>query len=226
MADIVLKDRSGNPVEYPGVEAIKVNTVDGGTQEFVASERVETTIDLDDEATNFANNDVVEVTPEAGTVFNKVNIPIPQNLTPENIAEGVDIAGIIGTLAAGGGVKIAAGTISAASIGTKVTHGLGVVPDVILAAALSTGGSGSLFIKNVWGASSALRALSGYPNAFVQQGCYYSGATLKPISINFNITTTDTTKPINNANAESFTLGSTTYPVLANTTWLAIGGLT
>lgn len=34
MADIVLKDRNGSPVEYPGVEKIKVNTVDGETVEF------------------------------------------------------------------------------------------------------------------------------------------------------------------------------------------------
>ena len=31
MADIVLKDRIGNSVEYPGVERVKLNTVDGET---------------------------------------------------------------------------------------------------------------------------------------------------------------------------------------------------
>lgn len=35
MSDIVLKDRNGNPVEYPGVDIIKVNTV-GGVQGYAA----------------------------------------------------------------------------------------------------------------------------------------------------------------------------------------------
>lgn len=225
MADIVLKDRNGNPVEYPGVERIKVNTVDGETAEFVYSGSIPEVLENLPIALDFSGGDQTVTAPD-GKVVKSAIIQKPDTLIPENIAEGVDIAGIIGTLAAGGGVKIAAGTISAASNGTKVTHGLGVVPDIIVAAAGTTGGAGALFIRNIWGISTALRTLAGYPNAFMQQGCYYAGTTLKLISVNFNITTTDTTKPINNANAESFTLGSTTYPLTSNTTWLAIGGLT
>lgn len=55
-------------------------------------ESVETTVNLD-----FSSGDM-EVTPAEGKVFEKVSIPAPTNLIPENIAEGVDIAGIVGSL--------------------------------------------------------------------------------------------------------------------------------
>lgn len=101
MADIVLRDRNGNQVEYPGVESIKLNTVGGGTKEFIdpdtVPQAVEKTIDPD-----FSAGDM-EVIPEDGQVFSKVGISKPTNLLPGNIAEGVDIAGIVGTLASGGG---------------------------------------------------------------------------------------------------------------------------
>lgn len=74
----------------------------GGQGGGASVETVETTIDLDSEATNFANG-AVEVKPESGQAFSKVNIPVPANLKAENIAEGVNIAGIIGALASGGG---------------------------------------------------------------------------------------------------------------------------
>lgn len=101
MADIVLRDRNGNQVEYPGVESIKLNTVGGDTKEFIdpdtVPQAVEKTIDPD-----FSTGDM-EVIPEEGQVFSKVGISKPDNLIPGNIAEGVDIAGIVGTLASGGG---------------------------------------------------------------------------------------------------------------------------
>ena len=60
-------------------------------------ETVETEVALD-----FSNGDM-EVIPEDDKAFSKVDILKPENLVPENIAEGVDIAGIVGTLAVGGG---------------------------------------------------------------------------------------------------------------------------
>ena len=103
MADIVLRDRNGNQVEYPGVESIKLNTVGGGTKEFIdpdtVPQAVEKTIDPD-----FSAGDM-EVIPEDGQVFSKVGISKPSNLLPGNIAEGVDIAGVVGNLASIGGEK-------------------------------------------------------------------------------------------------------------------------
>lgn len=99
MADIILKDRDGNDVNYSGVNSVVMESQDGGTQSFVTGEFVEKTIDPD-----FSAGDM-EVIPEEGTFFSKVTVQKPETLIPENVAEGVDIAGIIGTLAAGGGVS-------------------------------------------------------------------------------------------------------------------------
>lgn len=60
------------------------------------AETVETTVALD-----FSDGDMV-VTPEDGQSFSAVTIPKPENLSPENIAEGVEIAGVMGALAGGG----------------------------------------------------------------------------------------------------------------------------
>lgn len=49
-----------------------------------------------------AGDQVIEPT-AAGKVLSSVTVQKPETLVPENIAEGVDIAGIVGTLAAGGG---------------------------------------------------------------------------------------------------------------------------
>lgn len=104
MADIVLRDRSGNPVEYPGIERIKLNTVDGEAVEFVdpalIPESVETTITPD-----FSGGSM-EVVPDDGAMFSKVTVSKPATLAPEYIADGVNIAGIVGTLAAGGGSNV------------------------------------------------------------------------------------------------------------------------
>jgi hypothetical protein len=56
----------------------------------------------------------------------------PETLVPENIAEGVDIAGIVGTLAATDGAKIAMGTLESQATNITVTHNLGVIPDIAI----------------------------------------------------------------------------------------------
>ena len=64
-----------------------------------------------------------------GKPFSPVTLEKPDTLLPENIAEGIDIAGIIGTFAGGGGeIKISCGTFKGSSSMVTVTHGLGVVP--------------------------------------------------------------------------------------------------
>lgn len=113
-----------------------------------ADEKVETTVALD-----FSAGDM-EVVPEDGTVFSSVNIPAPATLVPENIADGVDIAGIIGTLAAGGGnVVMNAGTFTGTNTAGTITvsHGLGVIPD--------------LFVAFYIGSSSGMTGTKGYTSA-------------------------------------------------------------
>lgn len=87
----------------------------------------ETTIEPD-----FSEGDMV-VIPEDGTLYSKVTIPTPDTLIPENIADGINIAGIIGALTAGGSnVMIAGGTVIGTGGSVTVTHNLGVIPDVFL----------------------------------------------------------------------------------------------
>lgn len=57
---------------------------------------VETEVTLD-----FSEGDM-EVVPDAGKLFSKVSIPVPENLIPENIAKDVIVAGITGTHEGGG----------------------------------------------------------------------------------------------------------------------------
>lgn len=104
MADILLKDLDGTPAPKEGVDkGINVLLTDGTEKIYVDSAEVpvavERTVELDFSGGNVA------VTPEDGQMFSAVNIPVPANLIPANIAEGVTIAGIPGALApnAGGG---------------------------------------------------------------------------------------------------------------------------
>lgn len=134
MADIVLKSRDGNPINYPGVTSVKLNTVGGEVVEFIDPNtvpgNVEMTIDPD-----FSDGDMV-VTPEEGTVFSNVTVTKPGTLIPENIAEGVDIAGIVGTLVAGstdssiktfgGSVTLSGSTVARASVN------FGFLPNVLI----------------------------------------------------------------------------------------------
>lgn len=94
---IVLKDRTGTGIEYEGVEGVRVFDKDGNAHVFVPPvEREEKTVELD------FSGGAMEVTPTAGKLLSKVDIPVPDGLSPENIVEGIQIAGIDGALKAGG----------------------------------------------------------------------------------------------------------------------------
>ena len=49
---------------------------------------------------DFSEGDI-EITPPEDTVFNKISVPKPANLLPANIANGVDVAGVVGTFEGG-----------------------------------------------------------------------------------------------------------------------------
>ena len=71
--------------------------VDGG---MVIPDKVNTEITLD------FSDGAMEVVPDAGTVFEKVTIPVPEGLVPENIAKDATVAGITGTHSGGGGLVL------------------------------------------------------------------------------------------------------------------------
>lgn len=95
MADIILKNRDGDNVNYDGVTVIQIPGVDENDQFFVNANPVDTTIQLD-----FKDGDM-EVLPGDSELFNKVTIPTPPGLVPENIASGVTIAGVEGAMEGG-----------------------------------------------------------------------------------------------------------------------------
>lgn len=87
-------------------------------------------------ALDFSGGDMT-ITPAAGQVLSGLTIPKPETLIPENIKEGVNIAGILGTLAASGSknVKIETGQFAENLSGkwTSTTYTLGVTPDIVIA---------------------------------------------------------------------------------------------
>lgn len=99
MADeikLIIKDPHGVNQEYPIKDKLRLNTTEGEKMIYSKGEAQEKTVELD-----FSEGDMV-LTPDEGTLWNQVNIPIPANLLPENIAKDVDIGGIVGTLGGNG----------------------------------------------------------------------------------------------------------------------------
>lgn len=84
-------------------------------------------------ALDFSGGDQEVVAPD-GFVVKSAVIQKPDTLIPENIAGGVDIAGIVGTLATGGsgGSKYAHGTFKASGATHTLAHNLGCIPDFIV----------------------------------------------------------------------------------------------
>lgn len=168
------------------------------------------------------------ITPSEGKLLSGVTIEKPETLIPENIAEGVDIGGIIGALAAGGGgAKVAVGTASS-QYGT-ITHNLGVVPDIMIMVInktqdVRTSDTGLY----AFGISSAMKAkypaIPGNANATRTSSsistAYAGDETIERTGV---ITygfyeATETTVKYAHANAP--------MPTSSSKTWIAIAGLT
>ena len=186
-------------------------------------ELLETTVELD-----FSEGDMV-VTPEAQKAFSGVNIPKPANLIPTNIAEGVAIAGIIGTLAAGSGggsgsLKIASGDFTATATSAVITHNLGVVPDIagVFVKTAITGTNKIIYCYNFCAALYESYALNGFilttsVGASAAVGNALDGTD--PYGMGILAKANETTMSV--GSSDMMTLHSSkTYH------WLAIGGLT
>ena len=124
---IVLKDRNGTDLVFKGKEKVKIPTESGGKQIFSRGEAITNVpIELDFSGGNQS------VTAPAGQLVKSAVIYKPDSLVPENIAEGVDIAGVLGTLAAGGGGGgVATGRFTGNGGYVTVTHDLGSVPKMV-----------------------------------------------------------------------------------------------
>ena len=224
MADIVLKDRNGNSIEYPGVNHIKVKTTDGATRDFVDSETVPEVLEDVPIALDFSGGDQEIVAPD-GMVVKSAIIQQPATLIPENIAEGVDISGIIGTLAVGGSgsVVVASGTFAGSGASNKtIEHGLGVIPDLVVVspAKYSSMVNNDLATAVHW--SSAIQQKYGTDFCGVQfykNGSYYS-FTVSTSGIESNTSGMHLVADKTNITVTQRTTNGRTY------IWIAIGGLT
>lgn len=224
---IILRDHTGAEMGCYGVEGLHVDTTDGGTKLFVDSdlvpESVETTVELD------FSGGAMEVSPADGQAFSKVAVPVPENLLPENIAEGVNIAGIIGALAAGGSKGIIATSGSSNKIPNvdsdwEIQHNLGVVPDIVVVlmvnAAYSSITSGR--IVSVYGVSEKMYSTNRFP--FGMAANLYANAYMK--SAFYYIDGTE--GYIHDANEMTVKIGNSSVKLQGNRPymWFAIGGLT
>jgi hypothetical protein len=95
---IIVTYHDGEEHTHTGLETVTFNRTDGGVETFTKGK----VIDPVEVELNFSDGDM---TVEAADreLIKSVVIKKPDTLIPENIAEGIDIAGIIGTLVAGGG---------------------------------------------------------------------------------------------------------------------------
>lgn len=102
--NMVLKDRTG--ADLPGIESVvelRVPTSGGKFQSFIGGVRTNKTLHSNE--VDFSTGDIV-ITPRKGEVFGTVTVPKPPLLLPENILEGVTIAGVDGTAKDGGDIQI------------------------------------------------------------------------------------------------------------------------
>ena len=117
MADIVLRDHTGSPIEYPGVDIIRVAGVDGEARSFGAydpevltpdkllegvsvgdvtgSVIIPETLENVPVTLDFSGGDQTITAPD-GAVVKSAIIQKPETLIPENIAKDVEIAGVVG----------------------------------------------------------------------------------------------------------------------------------
>lgn len=90
---IVLKDRNGNDVIYYGIETVTFDTTTEGKQQTytkgVIAEGIEVQLDLSD-------GDQTIQAPE-GYLVKEATIKKPETLLPENIANNIEVAGVVGT---------------------------------------------------------------------------------------------------------------------------------
>lgn len=132
-APIVLKDRDGSPVAYAGVERVHMMNGDGEVVEFIPAESVPQALEDIPVELDFSGGDQTILAPDGFLVKSAV-LKKPEALVPENIAEGVNIAGVIGALAggSGGGGNVAVGSfVGVPNTVRTIEHGLGVVPDIV-----------------------------------------------------------------------------------------------
>lgn len=197
----------------------------GGVQGTFIGDTEEATVEL-----SMADGDQVIEPSADGKVLSKVTITKPETLVPENIAEGIDIAGIIGTLAssgAGGNIKIATGKLTSSSAGSvTITHNLGVVPDFVFFHVPYGNISTQYAVRCGFGVSSAFNI--AYPDSTIYNTyVLWTGSATSYGYYSSNPTIDGSSGFIREANETTFRLYGHSQQVLySGSFWIAIGGLT
>ncbi len=239
MTDIKLKNYSGTDKIYSDVPKIWIESPESTEENLVllpfsygeALEGLEVTPDFSD------GN--AQITVPEGYLVRSVVVKRPETLVPENIAKGVDIAGIIGTLVAGGGSdKVAWGSFEGAGAVKTIEHGLGVAPDVICVARIGQLTNTNQYIcEYCFGVSNALHDALGmsFYGTFLATCRTYAGS-IQYYRASSNLNAIDDTATasresfINNANNISFVFGGTSFASYVakgeQYSWIAIAGLT
>lgn len=164
------------------------------------------------------------ITPDEGYVLSEVTIIKPDTHIPENIAEGVDIGGVIGSLATNGAVVKCGYFVATSSTNFELTHDLGVIPDIIMITVRTLSSSDSGFVAYALMQSEDF--IKKYNPTF---GGYLGMARSNVYSYNTAIDfTTSATLPINSVNESTMKIGISSYPLSTDYAyyWYAIGGLT
>lgn len=253
MPDIVLRDRNGNHLNFYGAEYLDAVFPDGTEIPYAAydpetltPENLASGVTVGDVVgtmsapilledlpieLDFSGGNQSVAAPDGYAVKNAI-IQQPATLVPGNIAEGVDIAGVIGTLAAGGGAVITSGTFSGTG-GTKtLTHNLGVIPDVfvlfITGGTYTSGMTASATITALYGLSQKMKEKTGLTwasRAVLPRNT--TGVSLDGSTV--GIDEDASTRLLSKVTENSITIGSS-YVKLASSSatysWFAIGGLT
>ena len=183
-------------------------------------------------AADFSGGDMI-LEPTEGKYLSKATVTKPDTLIPENIAAGVNIAGIVGSLTGGSDVKITSGNFrGSTSGGVPVSHGLGKMPDIVIVYTINQPSSASTgIILQATGMTTTFYNKSGASSSFIKQGgTAQSGATKIRLLGNSGIETTSASNQansINKATANEFYVGNTTYKTGDfDYAWIAIAGLT
>lgn len=103
---VQLKDHSSTIDIYENVSVVRLDTPDGGTKDFIACTPMRMNIDLNFVDEDEKLHDEIELIPGYEELYSYVKINRPQALIPENIAEGIIIAGIEGKCKSADSIKL------------------------------------------------------------------------------------------------------------------------
>lgn len=168
-----------------------------------------------------------------GKPFSPVTLEKPATLLPENIAEGIDIAGIIGTFAGGGAATIRCGQIAGNNTTSlTINHYLYSVPDLFFIYMPTIFGSAGLnYLKAAFGISQKLYDIVSAWGGQFGVSIIYDGDSSQ---FTEPLTTTSSTQALHHATTTQITVGrdpsgtANDIYTFSGTTyyWIAIGGLT